>query len=150
MMGKRSVLLLACLGALGCHTALASLMFLWFLPVFADGIGRASVGGGTSVLIAGGSFLFGAVVAGANAVVAFRVFRAARAGRNAARLLLVLGAIQVAATAVALFVGLTPLLLTALPALLLLALCYGVEQRAVRARRHGTRPPHKASAGSAH
>ncbi|MEU4175977.1 hypothetical protein [Streptomyces sp. NPDC026589] len=44
----------------------------------------------------------------------------------------------------ALFVGLTPLLLTALPALLLLALCYGVEQRAARVRRHGPRPPHKA------
>ncbi|MFH9292837.1 hypothetical protein [Streptomyces sp. NPDC017520] len=149
-MGKRSVLLLACLGVLGCHTALASLMFLWFLPVFADGIGRASGGSGTSELIAGGSFLFGAVVAGANTATAFRVFRAARAGRNVARLLLALGGIQVAATAAALFVGLTPLLLTALPALLLLALCYSVEQRASRARRHGPRPPQKAPARSTH
>ncbi|MEU6952836.1 hypothetical protein [Streptomyces sp. NPDC045714] len=55
-----------------------------------------------------------------------------------------------AATAVALFVGLTPLLLTALPALPLLALCYGVEQRAARDGRHDPRPPHRASARSTH
>lgn len=149
-MSKRPALLLVCLGVLGCHTALASLMFLWFLPVFADGIGPGSSGGGTSEAIAGVSFLFGTVVAGANVVAAFRVFRASRAGQNVARLLLILGGIQVAATAVALFVDLTPLLLTALPTLLLLALCYGVEQSAARDRRHGPRPPCGAPARPTH